>query len=93
MDIQREFYLSAIVDRARGGLTFMLSTEGGTEIEEVAEENPDAISYIPVDAAVGVQGFQVRAAAERLGLSPKLGRNLTKFCSKADWDSSPYPEV
>ncbi|MFT7583433.1 MAG: succinyl-CoA synthetase beta subunit, partial [Myxococcota bacterium] len=82
IDIQRELYLGMVVDRATAGVTIMLSKEGGTEIEEVAEENPDAIIKIHVNPAVGVQPFQVREAARKLGLSVKLGRNMTKFILK-----------
>ncbi len=81
-DIAREFYLGAVVDRATSGVTFMISTEGGVDIEEVAERNPDAIVKINVNPAVGVQAFQVRDAAEQLGLSTKLTRSLSGFVAK-----------
>ena len=79
VDIARELYLGMVIDRATGGITIMLSSEGGTEIEEVAATNPDAIIKIHVSTAVGVQPFQLREAGARLGLSTKLVRNLTKF--------------
>ncbi|PKN56083.1 MAG: ADP-forming succinate--CoA ligase subunit beta [Deltaproteobacteria bacterium HGW-Deltaproteobacteria-14] len=79
VDIARELYLGMVVDRATAGITIMLSSEGGTEIEEVAATNPDAIIKIHVSPAVGVQPFQLREAGVRLGLSTKLVRNLTKF--------------
>ncbi|TNF23785.1 MAG: ADP-forming succinate--CoA ligase subunit beta [Deltaproteobacteria bacterium] len=79
VDIARELYLGMVIDRATGGITIMLSTEGGTEIEEVAAENPDAIVKVHVSPAVGVQPFQLRNAGAKLGLSQKLTRNLTKM--------------
>ncbi len=82
VDIKRELYLGMVVDRARSGLTIMLSAEGGTEIEEVAATNPDAIKKIHVHTGVGVQPFQVRNAAAALGLSSRLARNLTAFVIK-----------
>ncbi len=78
-DIARELYLGAVVDRETSAITFMLSTEGGTEIEEVAEENPDAIAKIHVNPAVGVQPFQVRDAAAKLGLDARVARGLGRF--------------
>ena len=81
-DIAREFYLGAVVDRRAGQVTFMVSTEGGMEIEEVAATKPEAIVYIPVNTAVGVMPFQVRGAVEKLKLSKKLGRELTGFITK-----------
>ena len=79
VDIGRELYLGMVVDRATSAVTIMLSTEGGTEIEEVAAHNPEAILKIHVTPAVGVQAFQIRNVAAALGLSGKLARNLTKF--------------
>ncbi|MCB9733804.1 MAG: ADP-forming succinate--CoA ligase subunit beta [Deltaproteobacteria bacterium] len=81
-DIARELYLGMVVDRQTSAVTVMLSTEGGTEIEEVAAENPDAIVKIHVHPGVGVQPFQVRDAAKRLGLEGKLVRSLTSFITK-----------
>ncbi len=81
-DIAREFYLGAVVDRRAGQVTFMVSTEGGMEIEEVAATKPEAIVYIPVNTAVGVMPFQIRGAVEKLKLSKKLGRELTGFITK-----------
>jgi succinyl-CoA synthetase beta subunit len=82
-DIQREFYLGAVVDRASASVTFMLSTEGGVDIEEVAATKPDAIVMIPIHPTVGVQPYQLRAAGDRLGLSKQVIRSLTQFVTKA----------
>ncbi len=82
VDIARELYLAALVDRATGGVTIMLSAEGGMEIEEVAAERPEAIIRIHVNPAVGLQAFQVREAARSLGGSSKFVRNLSSFLEK-----------
>ena len=78
-DIARELYLGAVVDRETLAVTFMLSTEGGTEIEEVAEHTPEAIAKIHVNPAVGVQAFQVRNSAAQLGLDARVARGLGRF--------------
>jgi succinyl-CoA synthetase beta subunit len=79
VDIRREIYLAMLVDRVTSGVTLMMSAEGGMDIEEVAEENPDAIIRIAINPAVGLMPFQVRDAAKRLGGSPTFSRNLTTF--------------
>lgn len=67
--VQRELYLGAVVDRGSQRVVFMVSTEGGVEIEKVAEETPEKIIKIEVDPLVGMQPFQTRDAAFALGLS------------------------
>lgn len=66
--IAREFYLSLTLDRGRGWVTIMASSEGGVEIEEVAARSPEKILREPIDPAVGVQPFQGRKLAFALGL-------------------------
>ncbi len=68
-DIETELYLSALVDRATGRIAFIASTEGGMNIEEVAEETPDKIHTISVDPATGVMPHHGRSVAKALGLS------------------------
>jgi len=68
-DIAEELYLGAVVDRASRRIVFMASTEGGVEIEKVAEETPDKILKAEVDPLVGAQPFQGSDLAFRLGLS------------------------
>jgi succinyl-CoA synthetase beta subunit len=68
-DIDRELYLGAVVDRASRRVVFMASTEGGVEIEKVAEETPEKIFKITVDPIVGVMPFQCREIAFKLGLT------------------------
>jgi succinyl-CoA synthetase beta subunit len=78
-DIARELYLGAVVDRATGGVTLMASTEGGVEIEEVAANTPEKILMEPVDPAVGLQAFQGRNLAYRLGLKDGQVRSFVNF--------------
>jgi len=68
VDIARELYLSFLVDRATGRVTALASTEGGVEIEEVAEHSPEKIVKIAVDPALGLTGHQARELAFALGL-------------------------
>ncbi|MCC6620414.1 MAG: ADP-forming succinate--CoA ligase subunit beta [Deltaproteobacteria bacterium] len=82
VDIQRELYLAFLVDRVTSGVTLIASAEGGVEIEEVAEKNPDAIIRVHVNPAVGLQAFQVRDVAKRLGGSATFARHLTDFLLK-----------
>lgn len=68
-DIDRELYLGAVVDRASRRVVFMASTEGGVEIEKVAECTPEKIFTITVDPMTGVMPFQCREVAFKLGLT------------------------
>ncbi len=70
-DIQDELYLGVVLDRAKEMPVIMASTEGGMEIEKVAEESPDKIVKIPVDPAVGFQGFHGRELVFGLGIHDK----------------------
>jgi succinyl-CoA synthetase beta subunit len=67
-DIERELYLGAVVDRSTRRVVIMASTEGGVEIEKVAEENPEKIVQIIIDPLVGVMPFQCRDTGFKLGL-------------------------
>jgi succinyl-CoA synthetase beta subunit len=71
-DIVKEFYLSAVLDRAAKRILLMGSAEGGVEIETVAAERPDAIVRIHADPRLGLLGFQGREMAFRLGLGAHL---------------------
>src|SRR5690554_764324 len=70
-DIDKELYLGAVVDRSTRRVVFMASTEGGVEIEKVAEETPEKILKAIVDPLVGTQPYQARDLAFRLGLQGK----------------------
>ncbi len=68
VDIDRELYLSFLVDRASSRITILASTEGGVEIEEVAEKTPEKIVRVAIDPAVGLSAFQAREVAFALKL-------------------------
>jgi succinyl-CoA synthetase beta subunit len=70
-DIARELYLGLLLDRATSRVTVMASTEGGMDIEEVAEKHPEKILKVAVDPAIGLQPFQGREIAFSLGLEGK----------------------
>jgi succinyl-CoA synthetase beta subunit len=78
-DIKRELYLSLLVDRDTSRIVIMASTEGGMEIEEVAENHPEKILKAVVDPASGVSGFHARKLAFGLGLEGKQVASFTKF--------------
>lgn len=78
-DIRRELYLGLLVDRDTSRLTVMASTEGGMEIEEVAENHPEKILKVAVDPAAGLSGFHCRKLAFGLGLEGKQVASFTKF--------------
>jgi len=67
-DIAKELYFSIVLDRATQKVTLIASTEGGVDIEKVAEETPEKISKIMIDPAVGMQLFQARQLAFTLNL-------------------------
>jgi succinyl-CoA synthetase beta subunit len=71
-DIVKEFYLSAVLDRAAGRILLMGSAEGGVEIEHVAETNPEAIIRVHADPLLGLLDFQARDLAFRIGLGGHL---------------------
>lgn len=75
-DIERELYLGAVIDRSSRRVVFMASTEGGVEIEKVAEETPEKILQAVIDPAVGGQAYQGRALAFQLGLK---GKQVNQF--------------
>jgi succinyl-CoA synthetase beta subunit len=78
-DIARELYLSLLVDRDTSRVVIMASTEGGMEIEEVAEHHPEKILRVAVDPATGVSGFHGRKLAFGLGLEGKQVAAFVKF--------------
>ena len=78
-DIKRELYLGLLIDRATSRVTVMASTEGGTEIEEVAAEHPEKILRVAIDPATGMQAFHARKIAFGLGLSGNQVNSAVKF--------------
>ena len=75
----KEFYMSVLLNRATGKNMIMYSTEGGMDIEEVAEHTPHLIFTEEIDPATGILGFQARKIAFNLGLSGKAFKEMTKF--------------
>jgi succinyl-CoA synthetase beta subunit len=75
----KEFYLSILLDRAKGCNVIMASTEGGMDIEEVAEHTPEKILKEWIDPRVGLQGFQARKVAFALGLEGDAFKEMVKF--------------
>lgn len=78
-DIDRELYLGAVVDRATRRVVIMASTEGGVEIEKVAEETPEKIFKVIMDPLVGVMPFQCREIAFKLGLQDDQIKQFTQL--------------
>jgi succinyl-CoA synthetase beta subunit len=78
-DIASELYLGAVVDRASRKIVFMASTEGGVEIETVAEETPEKILKAEIDPLVGPQPYQARQIAFKLGLQGVQVRQFTNI--------------
>ena len=78
-DIERELYLSALVDRANGRVAFICSTEGGMDIEEVAEKTPEKIHTFHVDPAAGYQPYVGRNIAAALDLRGAQGKQCVKL--------------
>ncbi len=75
----KEFYISVLLDRAKGRNTIVYSTEGGMDIEAVAEHTPDKIWKEEIDPRVGLQAFQARKIAFNLGLSGNAFKEMVKF--------------
>ncbi|HBM83140.1 MAG TPA: ADP-forming succinate--CoA ligase subunit beta, partial [Halieaceae bacterium] len=78
-DIAEELYLGAVVDRATRRIVFMASTEGGVEIEKVAEETPEKILRAIIDPLVGAQPYQGRELAFQLGLEGDQIKQFVKI--------------
>ncbi len=79
VDIEKEYYCSVVLDRSTSRVTFMVSSEGGMDIEEVAEETPEKIIKVSVDPASGISGFHCRRLAFGLGLKGAQVKSATKF--------------
>lgn len=81
-DIARELYLGAVVDRASRRVVFMASTEGGVDIETVAEKTPEKIIQVEMDPMLGIMPYQAREVGFKLGLTPPQIRQLTDMMVK-----------
>ena len=74
IDIKKEYYVAITLDRSSGKDVFMVSSEGGVEIEEVAKTNPEKIVRESIAPGLGLLGFQARNLSKSLGLEGKIGR-------------------
>ena len=81
-DIEKEFYLSILVDRATSRIAFVVSTEGGMDIEEVAHSSPEKIHTFSVDPATGVMPHHGLTVAKALGLSGPLAKEAYDVIAK-----------
>jgi succinyl-CoA synthetase beta subunit len=81
LPIERELYLGIVIDRVEAKPVFMASQSGGMEIEQVAEENPDAILKEYITPGLGLEAFQARKLAFQLGLKPEQINQAVKFMS------------
>lgn len=77
-DIKKEYYVAMLVDRHYGRPVMMGSSEGGMDIEEVAEKHPEKIFKVVIDPAVGMQPFQARQMAFHIGFKDKAANNAVK---------------
>ncbi|MFD1333730.1 ADP-forming succinate--CoA ligase subunit beta [Methylopila musalis] len=80
--IEKEFYLSALVDRESGWVAFVASTEGGMDIEEVAHATPEKIHTLTIDPVTGVQPHHGRTLSKALGLSGDLAKQASDLIGK-----------
>lgn len=78
-DIKKEYYVSVILDRETSRVTFVASSEGGMDIEEVAESSPEKIVTVAIDPVTGLEGFYVRKLAFGLGLQGAQVKAFSKF--------------
>jgi succinyl-CoA synthetase beta subunit len=81
-DIEKEFYLSMLVDRETSRVAFVVSTEGGMDIEKVAHDTPDKIVTFSVDPATGVMAHHGRAVARALSLKGNLAKQAEKLTAQ-----------
>jgi len=78
-DIQNELYLSLVADRGTGSIVIIASTEGGMEIEEVADKNPEKIIRLSVDPGLGFQAYEGRSIAFQMGLPKEVIGQFVKL--------------
>src|SRR5690606_16124666 len=78
-DIEKEYYVAALVDRQYGRVTMMASSEGGMDIEEVAAKTPEKIHRVIIDPVTGLMPFQARQLAFKIGI-PNASINKAVKC-------------
>ena len=81
-DIDKEFYLSILVNRETSEVSFVVSTEGGVNIEDVAHNNPEKIVSFSVDPATGIMGHHGRTVAKALKLTGDLAKQAEKLTAQ-----------
>ncbi|HET6247946.1 MAG TPA: ADP-forming succinate--CoA ligase subunit beta [Tepidisphaeraceae bacterium] len=79
VEIAREFYLGITIDRTRNSATMIASAEGGVEIEEVAKKSPEKVLKEPIHPMLGLQGYQARDLAYKLGFKDKMAGEAAKL--------------
>lgn len=82
VDIKKEIYLSILLDRSKEKAVIVASSEGGMDIEEVSEKNPDKIIKVDIDPLVGIQAFNIRELIFRLGIDYLPQKEFSKFITK-----------
>src|SRR5207302_402243 len=80
--IDKEFYLSMLIDRSRSRVAIVVSTEGGMDIERVAHDTPDKIVTIPVDPVANICPHHVRAISKALGLDADLQKQMSPLITR-----------
>src|ERR671912_2305166 len=81
VDIAKEYYLGITLDRARQTATMIASAEGGVDIEEVAKKSPEKVFKEPLHPLLGIQGYQARELAYKLGFKDKQANEAAKIMS------------
>jgi succinyl-CoA synthetase beta subunit len=79
VDIAKEYYLGITIDRGRGTATLIASAEGGVEIEEVAKDHPEKVFKEALHPTLGLQAYQAREVAYKLGFTGKMANEVTKL--------------
>src|SRR5690242_17341697 len=82
VDIDKEYYLGITVDRGRNTVTLIASAEGGVEIEEVAKKSPEKVIKEPLHPLLGLQGYQAREVAFKLGFKDKMATQAASIMLK-----------
>lgn len=78
-NIAKEYYVACLIDRETGRVAMMASSEGGMDIEEVAEHNPSAIVKVDIDPVTGLGAWQARELAFKIGMGPTTVNKAVKF--------------
>lgn len=79
--IKNELYLSLLIDRETSSVIIIASTEGGMDIEEVSEDNPNSIIKLPIDAYLGIQPFQIKYLSNKLSIPKEIQNDFSALLS------------